>query len=497
MRPSPPTRTMQLSQLLDGLAPLAAGDDCVIRALQTDSRKVQPGDVFIARAGPQHDGRDYIAQAIARQAAAVLYQIPLPAHFALPPAPTVKIPLIGMTHLSARSGLLAARYFDYPSRAITVIGVTGTNGKTTTAYLLAQAFGGLGRRCAYAGTIGVGWPEGLQPAALTTVDAIAMQQQLADFRAAKARAACLEISSHGLDQDRAHGVDFTGAVFTNLSRDHLDYHGSMARYAAAKKKLFAVHSLHYAVVNAEDATGRAIARDWIDPARDCLTYGVARGHLQTRDRVIDARGIAFTATFDGRTARMTSPLLGAVNVPNLLAVIGVLLCEDYSLTKIAEILPRLNAPPGRLEIFRQNGRAVVVDYAHSPDALCRALSSLKPLCRGKLIVVFGCGGERDRAKRPQMGKIAATLADRVILTDDNPRGEPPDAITTQIQQGINQPVTIIHARAEALHVALADSERNDMILLAGKGHEQTQTIGDVVRPLNDRELAVTALAART
>ena len=498
MDPAYPPTTVWLSELLAGYAEVRHDHDRPIAALQLNSQRVAPGDMFIALPGMITDGRAYIAQALANGAAAVLFE-----KIGASRGPLAKdsvkhdAPLIGIENLQQKLGIIAARYFGDPSRHLKMIGITGTNGKTTTAYLVAQALELLGLRCGYAGTIGSGLVGDLRHSALTTMDAISIHQRLSEFLARRAGAVSMEVSSHGLQQGRANGIDFDIAVFTNLTQDHLDYHQSMARYGDAKRKLFEFASLNAVVINSDDDFGRELLQLCNRPDRrlTCLSYGIKSGELQALELETDDQGIRFRLAFHGREQRIDSRLLGEVNVPNILAAIGCLLAMGYAMDAIAEVIARIAAPPGRMEVFsnRPTQPAVVVDYAHTPDALARALKSLKQLCRGNLVVVFGCGGERDQDKRAQMGRIAQENADRVIVTDDNPRTEPAAQIVEQIKQGLSPPITVIHDRRQAVTEAIQSSNPDDLILLAGKGHEQTQTIGNAVNPFSDRAMVAELL----
>ncbi len=492
--PTHPT-TARLSALLAGYEAIPEVRDCQIGALRLDSRQVESGDMFIALPGMITDGRAYIAQALTNGASAVLFEKTGAGDDTDRDALKHDAPVIGIENLQQKLGTIAARYFGKPSKDLQMIGITGTNGKTTTAYLVAQALELLGIRCGYAGTVGCGLTDSLQHAALTTADAISIQAQLAAFLSARADAVSMEVSSHGLQQGRVNAIDFDIALFTNLTQDHLDYHQSMARYGAAKQKLFEFASLKSVVINNDDEFGRTLLQLCRQQARlECTSYGMKAANptvdLQAVEWQTDAQGIRFELKTKGRSQQIRSKLLGEVNVPNVLAAIGCLQAMGYEIETISDVIAQINAPPGRMERFR-NGRSqptVVVDYAHTPDALERALQSLKPLCRGNLIVIFGCGGERDQGKRSQMGRVAQAIADRVIVTDDNPRSESAARIVAQIKQGLSQPVTVIHERKQALATAIESANQDDWILLAGKGHEQTQKIGRSVRPLSDRAM---------
>lgn len=494
--------TTQLSTLLAGWGKVDKAQDCQIAALQLNSQKVAPGDLFVALPGMTTDGRAYIEQALANGACAVLFEKIGASHNVLTKdAVKHNAPVIGIENLQQKLGIIAARYFGNPSKKLQMIGVTGTNGKTTTAYLLAQALALLGMRCGYSGTIGSGFIGNLQSSELTTMDAISVQQQLSRLLANQAAAVSMEVSSHGLQQGRANGIDFDIAIFTNLTQDHLDYHESMTDYADAKQKLFEFPSLNAVVINSDDGFGNTLLQlcKRREPGLTCISYGMESGELRPLELATNEHGIRFKLALQGAASsqQIHSRLLGEVNVPNILAAIGCLLVMGYEMGAIAEAIADITPPPGRMEMFnnRATQPAVVVDYAHTPDALERVLKSLKPLCRGNLVVVFGCGGDRDQDKRAQMGRVAQAIADRVIVTDDNPRTESAAQIIEQIKQGLSQPTTVIHDRKQAITEAIKYSNQDDLILLAGKGHEQTQTIGNAVKPLSDRAMVSALLEA--
>ena len=403
-------------------------------------------------------------------------------------------PRFAVADLAQRTGEIAARFFARPSAQLRVIGVTGTNGKTTCAHLLAQAFNALGVRCALLGTLGNGFPDALTPTPLTTDNAVDVQRHLAELLSDGARAVCMEASSHGLAQGRVNGVQFDAAVFTNLSRDHLDYHGDMRRYARAKQTLFGFDNLRCAVINADDS----FARELLDSHRaaHCITYGIHAGEVRAHHLRVNQHGVAFDAQYRNQRASIRAQLLGEFNATNLLAVIATLLGCGYSLDQIAPQVERMRAPPGRMELLRANRAqpAVVIDYAHTPHALECALHALAQLCRGRLAVVFGAGGNRDAGKRFAMGEIAERLAARVILTDDNPRTESPDAITAQIARGMRNRPRVIHERRAAIDAAISEAAPDDIVLIAGKGHECAQVVGARTIEMNDRAIALDALA---
>jgi len=477
----------RLQPLFEDIVELNNKDDRVISTLELDSRKVSPGTLFLSVTYKSTDGRemDYIIQAVKKGAAAVAYEkrqtdIQLDNNSA--------VPLIAVDNLHAKIGVIASRYYGQPSKRLQLIGVTGTNGKTTFIYLLTQAFELLGKKCGMMGTIGNGYINNLKKTMLTTENAVDIQRKLSNFLDAKVNTVCMEVSSHGLEQNRVSELDFDIAVFTNLSHDHLDYHETLEQYVAAKKKLFQFPNLDMIIVNRDDLVGRQILEN--HRAKKSITYGMEQGDIFPRNLKVDEKGIEFSVRWNNMTVTLCSPLLGEINVSNLLAVVACLLGSGVVLTQIEAIIPQLFPPPGRMEVFRGPGDTpkVIVDYSHTPDALKSALLSIIKLKQGKLIVVFGCGGDRDSGKRPQMGRIAEQYADMVIITDDNPRSESPKEIIRQIQAGMSYPAKVIHDRRTAIQEAIRLSSVHDIVLVAGKGHEDTQITNHGVFDLSDRDV---------
>ena len=474
--------------------------------LSCDSRAVRPGDTFVAYPGETRDGRAYIAEALDRGAVSVLWERDGYAW-----DPRLKVPNVAVRDLRRHAGEIASRVYSRPSRRLWVVGVTGTNGKTTCSQWVAQALTAAGRRCAVIGTLGYGTKAPLRPLANTTPDAVWLHEQLAEFARRGARAVSMEVSSIGLDQDRVSGVEFDVALFTNLSRDHLEYHRTMRRYGEAKAKLFAWDSLEHAVVNMDDEFGAALARRIRRPGLKVLGYGFGRARatgahfVSGSDVRVDATGISLRAKTPWGAARIVSPALGRFNASNLLATLSVLLASGITLRRAVAALARLQPLPGRMQ--RVGGGAkplVVVDYAHTPDALEKVLRSLRELMlhrspltghRSRLICVFGCGGERDRGKRPQMGRVAARFADNVVVTSDNPRGEDPEAIIADILKGARarRDLAVNPDRRGAIATAIAAARRGDIVLVAGKGHERYQEIRGVKQPFSDVTVAREAL----
>jgi UDP-N-acetylmuramoyl-L-alanyl-D-glutamate--2,6-diaminopimelate ligase len=472
---------MRLNTLLDGLLVGPLSDDPEIRGLTLDSRQVQPGDLFLAVPGARADGRAFMGGALARGAAAVVYEDD-------GTEPDRRVTgAIGIPDLRRQIGVIADRFYGSPSRRLKVVGVTGTNGKTTTTQLLAQALDRAGQRCGLIGTLGSGFPGNLDPSVHTTPDAVSVHRLLAGFAAAGARAVCMEVSSHALDQARVAGVAFDIAVFTNLTRDHLDYHGDMDAYAAAKARLFDFPHLEAAVINADDRFGRELI-ERSRPRLRVVGFGLEQGEVRARRVQPSTDGLTIAVTTPFGDTELKSPLLGRFNAANLLAVLAVLLVAGLPLAEAARVVAQARPVAGRMERFGGDDRPlVVVDYAHTPDALDKVLAALREHTRGKLVCVFGCGGDRDRGKRPLMGAIAERLADVVILTNDNPRHEDPQAILVGIAGGMQSTPTVVPDRGQAIRAALREARAGDIVLVAGKGHEDYQQIGDRRLPYSDRE----------
>ncbi len=472
--------------------------DCKVSALTLDSRQVGPGCVFVALPGAAgRHGLDFAGQAIAAGAAAIVYE---PRSDDVAVAHTGKLPWIGIPGLRAQLGVAAARFYGAPSERLQVAGVTGTNAKTSVVRLIGGACSLLHIRCGMSGTLGAGLPGALRASELTTPDAITLQANLAEFVAGGATHAAIEVSSHGLDQQRVAGVRFDTAVFTNLSRDHLDYHGSMQAYLEAKQRLFATPGLRHAVINADDPAGATLAAGFT--GRKTLvgrTSARAADTLRIDEVRASARGLRVRLQTAGDSVEIDSALLGDFNASNLALACAVLCGWDVMLADACRALGKLDAAPGRMEAFGGGARPlVVVDYAHTPDALDNALRALRAHCRGRLVVVFGCGGERDPGKRPLMGEIAARRADRVVVTDDNPRNEDPRRIIDAIVAGTGNAthVRAIPGRREAIDVAISEAVAGDIVLLAGKGHEDYQIVGGQRLQASDRALALERVGVR-
>ena len=496
------------------MSSLAKSPDAVIQHLAAlgvqpggvadDSRQVRPGDLFVAYPGDLADGRRYIADAIARGACAVLWE----AEGDFVWNPDWKIANLSATRLRALAGPLAHALFARPSERLSLIAITGTNGKTTISQWIAQAHP---RRCAIIGTLGAGFPDQLLETGFTTPEAATLTRYLAEFAAAEAQACALEASSIGIEEGRLDGARIDVAVFTNLTHDHLDYHGTMESYAAAKERLFSWPRLRLAVINLDDRFGRELVGRCT--ATRILGYTQSdtpserQGVIRAENVEETIHGLRFTLCAPNGRAPVESRLLGRYNVSNLLAVAAVLIDAGLTPEDVAARFAKLTSPPGRLEKVggqgenspeRDNAPMIIVDYAHTPDALERALRALRPVARARgagLVAIFGCGGDRDRGKRPLMGKIAAQLADRVVLTSDNPRSEQPAAILDEIRSAAPSAELIVD-RAQAIRQTVLAAHPADVILLAGKGHETYQEIAGVRCPFSDIAEAGAALAAR-
>lgn len=486
---------MRLSDLLQGDATLQT--DCTIQRLMLDSRKVAPGDLFIAFKGAVSDGRDFIPSAIEKGAAAILLE-----EEGAPNLPETAIPLIKIPQLQSKLGAIAARFYGFPAEEMPLLGVTGTSGKTSCSQFLSQALTELHLKCGVIGTLGSGFYGALGKAGLTTPDAINLQAMLRDFVDAGAKAVAMEVSSHSIDQGRVNGLPFTLGIFTNLSQDHLDYHHDMATYAAVKQRFFTELPTKLAIINVDDPIGLS----WLQPVaklKPVIAYSIQKTALPANVPAVYTTRAEFTLS--GIKAYVVTPwgdgklqlsLIGRFNLSNALAVLAALGSLNYPLWQILSVLQNLKPVSGRMQIVSgTNEPLVVVDYAHKPDALLQVLKALNAHKKGKLICVFGCGGERDRAKRPLMAQIAEANSDQVIVTNDNPRHEAPEAIVAEIMSGFENPkrVTVEYDRKTAIQLALQSATLDDCVLIAGKGGETYQLIGDESRPFCDVSTAKSIL----
>lgn len=457
--------------------------DCELSGLHNDSRQIKPGFLFFAYPGAAADGRFYIQQAMNAGATAIVYE-PDAWDSQLP----AELPCIPLPGLATRLAEIANRFYGEPSKKLKVTGVTGTNGKTTIAYQLAQAHALLGSKSTYIGTIGQGDVTALEALNNTTPDALCLQQLFHGYVENSVQQVCMEVSSHALSQGRVDCIDFQQAIFTNLSHEHLDYHQNMSNYAAAKALLFAKPTLKWAIINQDDAYSQFMQ----GTADSCQTisYGINEGAL--------VRALHWEVSLKGTHLVLSSPwgeqellinALGFFNIYNTLAVFASLLVSGYPVEAVVTTIAKLKAAPGRMEIVSHEPYTIV-DYAHSPDALENVLLTLQKVKQGRIIVVFGCGGDRDKTKRPMMGKIASQYADIVIITSDNPRTEDPLQIIASIESGISDQSNLykISDRKQAIAKAIALADKEDIIVVAGKGHEAYQQIGHVRYPFSDQEV---------
>ena len=488
--------TTDLSRLLDGICPVPAVLDTRIHGIQIDSRLVRTGDLFVALSGENHSAQDHLQEAIERGANAVLVEGNV---------------LNGKVHESGEAielylpnlrkvvGQLASRFFQQPSKELKVIGVTGTNGKTSVSHYIAQLLNLNGMKTGVIGTLGVGFPildESLTDLERTTPNVIDVHRHLAELRDQGAACVAMEVSSHGLEQGRVDEVNFTGAVFTNLTRDHLDYHGTMEAYGKAKLKLFMQQALEFVVINRDDNFSGAIRKTL---AKDValFEYGLKPLAAEQSASLVGAKilpasfGIRAQVTIPEGEFELNCDLLGEFNLYNVLASVGVCLGLGGNLED-CEHASKIKAVKGRMELFRKEGYPVViVDYAHTPDALENLLSSLRPYCHGRLHLMFGCGGDRDGGKRSEMAKVAEAMADHVIVTDDNPRTEDPAEIVADIMKGFEsvKEVEVIHGREKAIQQLISNARTDDFVVLAGKGHECYQEINQEKIAFSDLAVA--------
>ena len=497
---------VSLAQLLEGIDVIGAVPAIGIKGMALDSRRLKRGDLFIACAGYQCHGLEYLDDAIANGAKAVLAEVCsnwLPGKIeTLSEEKNIVIVPVGA--LTEAVSLIAGRFYGNPSQALPVIGITGTNGKTSSSLFIAQAFAGT-KKVAVMGTIGNGFVGDLKPSTHTTMDPVSVQATLADFYRRHADMVVMEVSSHALHQGRVAGVQFDIAVLTNFSRDHLDYHGTMADYAEAKSLLFRMNSLKSAVINADDELGQRLIAEMQTSPASVVAYGTSVIDTSEVDSWIRADnirmlpgGVQFDVLSSWGQASVSLALIGGFNVQNAMVALGVMLECGINFKQAVAGLQNLETVPGRMELItREQGPSVVVDFAHTPDALEQVLKSLKAHVDGRLYCVFGCGGDRDKGKRPQMGQVAESLADVVVLTSDNPRSENPDEIISDIKQGLESADKAITepSRAQAIKWAIHNAGQGDVVLVAGKGHEAFQVVGDLKLPFSDQEQVRSALEA--
>lgn len=485
-----------LATLLPDVSLAAALADSPVSGLCLDSRLLKPGELFIAVPGASADGRNYLPQALASGAVAALAEAD-----GLECRDPRVVPIEG---LNRQLSELAGRFYGHPSASLSMTGITGTNGKTTCSLLLAQLFSLVGYPAGVIGTLGCGVVRdgrvALTETGMTTPDAITLQALLADFANASVDRVAMEVSSHSLEQYRVSAIEFDTAIFTNLSRDHLDYHGDLVSYAHAKSRLFTMPGLAHAVINIDDPVGAEMILR-LPPSVASYTYSLCNpaATVYASDIALTDSGLQANVATPWGDGPLVSPLLGRFNLQNLLAVLASACIQGLTLEQVLHALPRLQAVTGRMErITTGSGPTVVVDYAHTPDALKQVLLTLREHCKGQLWCVFGCGGDRDRGKREQMGAIASQLADRTIVTSDNPRSEKPDDIVADILQGVaaGAAVDVIADRALAVQSAVWEAADADVVLIAGKGHEHYQLIGAERLPFSDQKQARLALHQR-
>lgn len=482
-----------LSELLVGFVPVPMQLDVGIGGMVQHSDQVRRGDLFVALAGDRTHGLEHLDAAIQQGAAAVLWE---PQSSLQGPDARCSIPHFAVPQLGRHVGILADRFYRSPSRDMTVIGVTGTDGKTSVSQFLAQCLHSETTACGVIGTLGYGIHGDLHPGPHTTPQAIQLQCELSLMQSRGAKTVVMEASSHGLHQGRLNGTAFDVAVLTHLNRDHLDYHGDLKSYAAAKQRLFEFPGLRQAILNLDDTFGRSLAERFAG-SRELLGYSVTGGfkveeipQIRTTRMELGVQGIRLEVDTPWGQGELRSALLGRFNAENLLATVAVLLALGFSLKGALQRVAEVRPVRGRMESFGGVGKPlVVVDYAHTPGALNQVLRALRSHCRGRLWCVFGCGGDRDAGKRPQMAQVAEQLADSLIITDDNPRHEAPEAIVHDMLAGLTVPqaVQVIHDRGRAIATAIQQAGRDDVVLVAGKGHEEVQINGDQTVPFSDRQ----------
>ncbi len=494
-------KSMLLADLVPGLSAIDWARHQLVGSLALDSREIERHGLWLALQGSRGHALDHFDDARRRGAAAVIAEPGGAWDRDRIARLSTEVPVIALPGLRRQAGEIAARFFGQAAHAMRVIGVTGTNGKTSVTHFLAQA---LSTRvpAAVLGTVGNGFPGELQPSTHTTLDTVNLHATLGGLFARGARAVAMEVSSHALHQDRVAGVPFHTAVFTNLSRDHQDYHGDMQAYADAKARLFRGAGLSLAVINTDDPVGARLAAE-VRERTYTIAVGSSSGVVRLGDRYlllrdIETRADGLRVLFDSSwgPGELSSHLLGRFNGENLALALAVLLAWDMPPASAVAALKQVMPVAGRMMVFlAPNKPRVVVDYAHTPDALENVLNSLRAHTSGRLICVFGCGGDRDRGKRPQMGEIAQRLADRVVLTDDNPRSEPPGQIVDEILAGMSAQdgILVEHDRARAIQTSIAAAGPNDLVLVAGKGHEDYQETDGRRRPFSDIEQVHTAL----
>ena len=500
-----------LDFLLEGFIDDDLVDQCrdiTINGLVQDHRKARSGNLFIAHQGYNTHGLLYAQDAVTKGVSVVLWDGDVENRNEILDSISNKVLCIHCTDLKYKVGAIASRYYEQPSLSLDTIGVTGTDGKTSIAHFLAQCLDAYDVHCGVLGTLGNGFINDLHPTGLTTVDALLIQKTLADIQQAGAKHVVMEVSSHGLDQGRVNGVAFSTAVFSNMAADHLDYHGTLANYGKAKKRLFYTPGLGAAVINLDDEFGRELAKEvrdhvcvWgyslksdISAYEEYADYFVNALEIQPFDR-----GCHLSVSTPKGRGHFDLPLLGRFNVSNALAVLATLLVSQFTFDKAIASLQEVRSVDGRVEIIAEEDKPVViVDYAHTEQGLNAVCASLREHYQGKMWCVFGCGGDRDRTKRPLMAQAAEKYADKIIVTTDNPRHEDPQAIIDEVMTGFSsmENVEAILDRRQAIDIAITNAQPGDVVLLAGKGHETSQIVGDVHIAFDDRRVAREFLSAR-
>ncbi len=504
-------KEVALDYLLEGFIDDAMIDQCrdiSINAIVQDNRKARSGNLFIAHQGFNTHGLLYAQDAVAKGVSVVLWDGDLENRNEILDSISNKVLCIHCEDLKQKVGPIASRFYEQPSLSLDVIGVTGTDGKTSIAHYLAQCLDAYDVHCGVLGTLGNGFINDLHPTGLTTVDALLVQKTLAEIEEAGARHVVMEVSSHGLDQGRVNGVAFTTAVFSNMAKDHLDYHGSQDNYANAKRRLFYTPGLGSAVINLDDEFGRQLAKEVRDHVcvwgysleKDISAYkDYADYFVHTVDIKPFERGCHLSVETPKGSGDFDIPLLGRFNVANAMAVLSTLLVSRFSFENALKSLSAIRSVDGRVEIIAEDDKpVVVVDYAHTEQGLSAVCQSLKVHFTGKVWCVFGCGGDRDRSKRPLMAKVAEQYADKIIVTTDNPRHEDPQDIINEVMAGFSslEKVEAILDRRQAIDIAISNAQPGDVVLLAGKGHETSQIVGDVHIAFDDRRVARECLAHR-
>ncbi|MEC4684649.1 MAG: UDP-N-acetylmuramoyl-L-alanyl-D-glutamate--2,6-diaminopimelate ligase [Nitrospirota bacterium] len=489
---------MRLGELIEGLMPVAVTGDCLVEGLSCDSRNVGEGDLFFAVSGEHFDGNEFITDALMRGAGAIVSGSPLPL--------SLDVPYVQVQDIYTAMAGIADRFCGHPSGKLSVTGITGTNGKTTTSYILHKILSANGIRAGLLGTIRYILGTRELRGRFTTPEALDFQRMLADMHDRGITHAVAEVSSHALSLKRVDFTDFDIAVFTNLTRDHLDFHGDMEAYFRAKRRLFLELARHAAVVNIDDPYGRRLVseiRGGLGQGADfrIITCGIDSDDAELRAVEIKEGfdGLDFTVMYGPEVFRVSSPLLGVTNVYNILSAIGASVALGIGWERIVEGVRQCGGVEGRMEPVKAGqGFLAIVDYAHTPDALQKVLETLRRLTRGRIITVFGCGGDRDRGKRPEMGRIAVELSDTAIVTSDNPRTEDPVGIVDDIIRGMKKGEYIVEPdRKRAIEEAVRIAGPDDVVLIAGKGHEEYQEIGGVRYPFSDREVLREAITGLT